>query len=95
MAALDCDNYHDETPIRVRVFAEDENNELQLHEVLGENDDVMSIGECSLEEIELEGDGCTSNYAEYLRCISDDFSGPSDSETQKEKKQNGFFPNML
>ena len=40
----------------MRVFAADENNELQLDEVLGENDDVISIGECSLEEIELEGD---------------------------------------
>ncbi len=77
------------------MFAADENNELQLDEVLGENDDVMSIGECSLEEIELEGDGCTSNYAEYLRCISDDFSGPSDFETQKEKNQYGFFPNLI
>ncbi|KAL3797675.1 hypothetical protein HJC23_013507 [Cyclotella cryptica] len=95
LASLDRDNYHDETPIRVRVLAEDENNELQLDEVLGEDDDVMSIGECSLEEIELEGDGCSSNYAEYLRGISDDFVGYSDSEIQKKEDQAGFFPNFL
>ena len=39
LASLDRNNYTDETPIRVRIMAEDEDNELELDEVLG---DVLS-----------------------------------------------------
>lgn len=75
LASLDRNNYTDETPIRVRIMAEDEDNDLELDEVLGEDDDVVSIGECSLEEIELEESGVdgTTTYGEYLRNISDEF----------------------
>jgi len=90
IASLDRNNYTDETPIRVKIVAEDEQNELELDEILGEDDDVVSIGECSLEEIELE-DGAVGNYREYLRNISDEFDG---SNTDDEKEQSNF-PNIF
>lgn len=95
LASLDRNNYTDETPIRVRIMAEDEGNELELDEVLGEEDDVVSIGECSLEEIELE-DGNTT-YGEYLRNISDEFDGSgAESVGSDEREQaSGYFPNIF
>ena len=38
-----------------RIFAEDESSALELGEVTGEEDDVVLIGKCLLEEIELDG----------------------------------------
>ena len=93
LASLDRNNYTDETPIRVRIMAEDEDSELELDEVLGEDDDVVSIGECSLEEIELEEN---MSYGEYLRNISDDFEGEGGDCVGSEKEQSsGYFPNIF
>jgi hypothetical protein len=95
LASLDRNNYTDETPIRVRIMAEDEDNDLELDEVLGEDDDVVSIGECSLEEIELEEsgvDGAVTTYGEYLRNISDEFE---DGERSSGSEGSGYFPNIF
>jgi hypothetical protein len=95
LASLDRNNYTDETPIRVRIMAEDEDNDLELDEVLGDDDDVVSIGECSLEEIELEEsgvDGAVTTYGEYLRNISDEFE---DGERSSGSEGSGYFPNIF
>jgi ATP-dependent Zn protease len=98
LASLDRNNYTDETPIRVRIMAEDENNDLELDEVLGEEDDVVSIGECSLEEIELEesgvdGVGC-GTYGEYLRNISDEFEEGGERSDGSDGSA-GYFPSIF
>jgi hypothetical protein len=98
LASLDRNNYTDETPIRVRIMAEDENNDLELDEVLGEEDDVVSIGECSLEEIELEesgvdGVGC-GTYGEYLRNISHEFEEGGERSDGSEGST-GYFPSIF
>ena len=92
LASLDRNNYTDETPIRVRILAEDERNELELDEVLGDDDDVVSIGECSLEEIELEDGqhGTDGTYGEYLRNISTGFEESNVSEGSE-----GQFPSIF
>jgi hypothetical protein len=96
LASLDRDNYQDETPIRVRVMSDEEEDRLELDEVMGEDDDVVSIGECSLEEIELDFDGVASNYREYLEgvrdegfesCLEDRNAAGGEGETQR----GGFF----
>lgn len=89
LASLDRNNYTDETPIRVRIMAEDEKNELELDEVLGDDDDVVSIGECSLEEIELE-DGQNGTYRDYLRNIDEEFEESDVSENGE-----GRFPSIF
>lgn len=74
---------------------------------MGEEDDVVSIGECSLEEIELDGE-VGGNYAEYLRGISDDFGGYDDrviggelekireeDEEEVQSGSGGYFPNIF
>lgn len=102
LASLDRNNYTDETPIRVRIMAEDEVNELELDEVLGEDDDVVSVGECSLEEIELEDNGGVGTYGEYLRNISDEFGCEGqgvevdvDIGDEMTEQSSGYFPNIF
>eukprot|EP00956_Cyclotella_meneghiniana_P028869 scaffold68417_cov23-Cyclotella_meneghiniana.AAC.1 len=70
-------------------MAEDEKNELELDEVLGDDDDVVSIGECSLEEIELE-DGQNGTYRDYLRNIDEEFEESDVSENGE-----GRFPSIF
>lgn len=106
LACLNRENYQDETPIRVRICPEDD-NVVELDEIMGEEDDVVSIGECSLEEIELD-DEVGGNYAEYLRGISDDFGGYDDrviggelekireeDEEEVQSGSGGYFPNIF
>ena len=100
LASLDRNNYTDETPIRVRIMAEDEGNELELDEVLGIDDDVVSIGECSLEEIELEDGESTTTYGQYLRNISEEFVGSEDGDVSEDGGESSgssssYFPSIF
>ena len=98
LASLDRNNYTDETPIRVRIMAEDEGNELELDEVLGIDDDVVSIGECSLEEIELEDGESTTTYGQYLRNM--EFVGSEDGDVSEDGGESSgssssYFPSIF
>ena len=67
---LDRACYQDETPIRVRVMGElegVENNDIGYVD----DDDLHSISECSLEEIELGDNADANNYREYLQNVND------------------------
>jgi hypothetical protein len=73
-----------------------------LDEVLGEDDDVVSVGECSLEEIELEDNGGVGTYGEYLRNISDEFGCEGqgvevdvDIGDEMTEQSSGYFPNIF
>ena len=61
-------SYIDETPIRVRDMAEAECLENGEHV---DDEDLYSVSECSLEEIELDDNEVANNYREYLKSIRD------------------------
>mmetsp|Transcript_30251 Transcript_30251/g.63784 ORF Transcript_30251/g.63784 Transcript_30251/m.63784 type:complete len:341 (-) Transcript_30251:3416-4438(-) len=67
---LDRESHHDETPIRVKIMGELETLD-HCENGYYDEDDLHSIGECSLEEIELEDNEVASNYREYLAQIRD------------------------
>ncbi|KAL7542402.1 hypothetical protein ACHAXR_013405 [Thalassiosira sp. AJA248-18] len=69
---LDRVGYVDETPIRVRIMGELES----LENGYDDDEDLHSISECSLEEIEFEDNSVANssvedNYREYLQNIRD------------------------
>lgn len=68
---LDRHSYKDETPIRVRIMGELESLEMAIDDGHVDDDDVHSISECSLEEIEFEDNDVATNYREYLQNIRD------------------------
>lgn len=63
---LDRESYRDETPIRVRIMGELEGLESGGDRYF-DDEDLGSVSECSLEEIELEDDPVADNFREYFQ----------------------------
>lgn len=85
------DDHVDQTPIRVRIFSDDENLESMLEDGDRYVDkvDLYSIAECSLEEIELDDNSIASKYRDYLQGIRD---GGYETYFDSNDEQRSRFP---